>query len=62
MNFAAGTYQIGTIEGNTFEGFVTAINLSAATGFKVDDNDYNGCSNNVINPAGTANSVGVATP
>lgn len=64
LNFAVGTptYQIGTVEGNTFDGFLTAINLTGATGFTVDNNRYVNCSNDCWNPGGAINSVGVATP
>jgi hypothetical protein len=64
LNFAdaSPTYQIGTIEGNTFDGFLTAVNLTGATAFSVDLNRYTNCSNDVWNPGGAINSVGVATP
>lgn len=63
INFAVSspTYQIGTINGNTFEGFITAVNLTGAKRFNVQGNVYENCANQVWNPNGSINSVGVVT-
>lgn len=55
------TYQIGTVQGNTIDGFVTGVNLTGATKFNVSDNEYVNCTDNVFNPGGSVNSVGIAT-
>lgn len=64
LNVSGAALSNGTaiVTGNTFQGFVTAVNLTGAGDFYVQGNRYVGNTNTVLNPGGTAvNNVGIAT-